>query len=135
MEQILLETMLRHMENNEVIGDSQHGFTKGKSCLMDLVACNMMCKALITVHPALDIPVSKLETHGFIGWTTRWIRNWLDGCTNGLISRWTPVTSVIPQGSVFGPVLFKIFVGEMDSGIECTLSKFVNDTNLCGPAG
>ena len=28
--------------------------------------------------------------------------------------------------------LFNIFVGNMDSGIECTLSKFANNTRLCG---
>ena len=46
--------------------------------------------------------------------------------------KWGVVTSVIPQGLVLRPVLFNVFVGDMDSVIEHTLRKFADDTKLSG---
>ncbi|PKU43611.1 rna-directed dna polymerase from mobile element jockey-like [Limosa lapponica baueri] len=77
-----------------------------------------------------------LERHCFNRQTTQWIRNWLNGLTlkavvNALMSKWQAAMSGAPQGSVLGLILFNVFVGDMDVGIECTLSSFANDTKLC----
>ena len=55
----------------------------------------------------------------------------LRDAVNGLMFRWRAVMSDFPKGSVLGLVLFNIFVSDMGSGMECTHSKFANDTKLC----
>ncbi|CAM4637192.1 unnamed protein product [Lepidochelys olivacea] len=141
MEQVLRESILKHLEERKVIRNSQHGFTKGKSCLTNLIAFYDEITGSVDMGKAVDViyldfskafdtasnsfPASKLKKYGLDEWTIRWIESWLDRqaqrvVINGSMSSWQLVSRGVPQGLVLGPVVFSIFMNDLDDGMNCT---------------
>jgi len=101
MEQLILDVIIKQVEEKKVIRSSQHGFTKGKSCLTNLVAFyDAMTgwvdegRAVVVVYldfsKAFDtvshnILLRKLRKCGLDEWSVRWIENWLNGRTQRVV--------------------------------------------------
>jgi len=99
-----------------------------------------ICNAPLDFRKAFDKVLyhrllQKLRAHGITGTIISWIENWLGGreqriVINGICSSFTAVINGVPQGSILSPLLFKIFINDLDDGVISKILKFVDDAKI-----
>ena len=140
------------LEEHNILSSKQHGFRKGRSCLTQLlkhfdnILLNLQkgddsdviyldyAKAFDKVDH--EILLNKLSSYGIKGNFYDWIKDFLTDrfqtvCVDGQHSFLARVISGVPQGSVLGPILFIIFINDLDDAVlDSILGKFADDTRV-----
>ena len=151
LEKIIKEEMLVFLNEHHIIKNSQHGFREGRSSLSNLLdfyydiyesldKSNSVDIIYLDFAKAFDkVPherlALKLQACGIGGNILRWIQNWLKDrrqrvSIKGASSDWIKVESGVPQGSVLGPLLFVIYINDLEKDINSKVSMFADDTKL-----
>ena len=156
MEHICASHINKFLANTHILNSKQHGFRQGLSCQTQLIeavndwVCSLNSKrgaktcqitvALFDFSKAFDRVchkrlLLKLDFYGIRGPMREWIDSFLQDRTQtvsiqGVKSSSIHVVSGVPQGSVLGPLLFLLFINDIDNNIQSPLRLFADDTIL-----
>ena len=149
-EKVIRKQLVNFFDEHDLLNDSQHGFRRTRSCLSQLLAHFDHITRLLELGNCIDIvyldftkafdkvdigiTLRKLKSLGIYGHLGKWLQSFLSGrlqsvLVEGKKSQPKPVLSGVPQGSVLGPLLFLILIGDIDQDVATSfLSSFADDT-------
>ncbi len=151
MEKLIRSVMLKHLTENQLLSEQQHGFVYGRSCTTQLLKVMDKWTEIMDEGGAIDavyldlakafdtVPhrrlLVKLASYGITGKLLEWITDFLTGRRQrigvaGSFSEWREVISGVPQGSVLGPILFICYINDMPDTISSFLYMYADDTKM-----
>ena len=149
-EKILRAHIVKHMNDQNLFNESQHGFRSGRSCLSQLLEQYDLILDILEDGANADvvyldfakafdkvnhtIVLQKINKMGIKGNIYQWLKSFLLNrvqcvSVDGTLSDPQPVISGVPQGSVLGPLIFLILIGDIDSEVlHAVIKSFADDT-------
>jgi len=154
-EKVVARALINYLEEKQLMNKDQHGFRHGKSCLSQLwthyetvlywletgaevdVLYLDFARAFEKVD--FDLLLEKLAELGVGGQLRKWIEAFLRDrvhyvMVDGVVSDERTVVSGVPQGSVLGPILFLVYIADINANVASSrVSSFADDTRISKP--
>ena len=133
-----------------LINPSQHWFLKARSCLTNLLCFLEEIARWVDDGSPVDVIyldfqysfdkvphqrlILNLKAHGMGNSVINWIEQWLTDrrqrvVVDGEVSSWKSVLCGVPQGSVLGPILFLVYINDLEEGVTGRILKFAMTLN------
>ena len=151
LEKIVCEQVTDYMEKNSLFPENQHGFRKQRSTMTALAAMQqkwverteakektgILLWDLTAAYDTLDAELlcEKLKVYGFCEISRKWFKSFLTKRTQCVkigkeVSASVELDSGVPQGGILSPVLFIIYVSDMEDWTEkAGVFTYADDTS------
>ena len=150
-ERLILNQIVKYIDQHKILNENVTGFRKGHttSSVLLRVRDNIlkaMNKGEITLIAFADfsrafdtvdfaVIIKKLHIIGFLHSSLNWILNYLTGRkqlvqVNDRQSKLADILFGVPQGSILGPMLFNLYVNDLQNCFTCSCFQYADDTTV-----